>query len=488
VPGSAAESSWGVSLAAVALAGLALSSKRFRTVMYNSGGHGMGRGKSGRARISQGKPLCNRLIFKDIMTCTLRMHRKSHPTVEENEAVLKKYLAGTTQLRFAQPIHPRMDDDPLIYDRKDSWKYTAQAQERHQYDNPYYLRKFLEPPQFTKIHAYEFRTPPGYTEASGVKLEELLAAGCQFGHTINHFDQRMFDMVYSDLDGTHIIDLVQTAQRLNEACAYIHDCASKGATVMWVGAKAQASKIVEDAAERTNMPWCSKRWVGGTLTNFKKIREGLEKLDDYELRERGMGQQFDRLMSPFSARQEKVTRLLPLLKRRFEGLRLLRIFKNNYPDIVVVVDEAKERQAIHEAWSIGIPTIALVDTNCNPSKVDKPIPCNASGTASIDLIIGKLVDAYELGRNKWQATPENERPTIEKTWDPWMWSADRRRNTYRRSKRQPYHRERFGSYENWKVANPLGKIPGLPPWFEVDWDYEKGGFFSRRRWQRVPGA
>merc|ERR1719195_2035145 len=232
---------------------------------------------------------------------------------------------------------------------------------------------------------------------------------------------------------------------MNRACYYVLEAAAKGATFLWTGTKQQSASLIRKAALRTGMPYCDSRFVGGLLSNFKQVRKGVQKMKQLRLeREQGAWKVESAQV------QEKKKLMIGRLIRKYQGV----VDMTELPDILICIDEVKERHPINEATRLGIPVVCLCDSNSDPTFIDLPIPGNASGTRSIDLVVGKLTEAIIRGQAM---------RNMEKEGDPWIFSKDRLRYLRRRSKRQPWHKVRYGGYEQWKKAHPFGKIPAVAP-------------------------
>mmetsp|Transcript_30904 Transcript_30904/g.118450 ORF Transcript_30904/g.118450 Transcript_30904/m.118450 type:complete len:240 (-) Transcript_30904:1313-2032(-) len=224
-----------------------------------------------------------------------------------------------------------------------------------------------------------------------VKLNELLEAGVHFGHQARRWNPQMFPYIYTEKNGIHIIDLVQTAQLLTEAYNLIQQAASEGKTFLFVGTKQQAAGIIAQEAKRCGSYYVNQRWLGGMLTNWSTIRARVEYLKDLEYKEaNGI---IDQLPKKEAA---LIRRKLEKLRKNLDGIKNMR----GIPDMIVVVDQKRESTAIQEAVKLGIPIICILDTNCDPQYVDIPIPANDDAIRSIKLIMSKIADAISEGKNK----------------------------------------------------------------------------------------
>nr|YP_010336435.1 ribosomal protein S2 [Goniotrichopsis reniformis]UNJ14841.1 ribosomal protein S2 [Goniotrichopsis reniformis] len=223
-----------------------------------------------------------------------------------------------------------------------------------------------------------------------VKLTELLEAGVHFGHQARRWNPQMFPYIYTEKNGIHIIDLVQTAQLLTEAYTLIKEASAEGKTFLFIGTKQQAAGIIAQEAKRCGSYYVNQRWLGGMLTNWTTIRSRVEHLKDLEHKEsNGIIDQLPKKEAALMRRN------LEKLRRNLDGIKHMR----SIPDMIVIVDQKRESTAIQEAVKLGIPIICVLDTNCNPKYVDIPIPANDDAIRSIKLIVSKIADAIYEGKN-----------------------------------------------------------------------------------------
>nr|YP_009393718.1 ribosomal protein S2 [Caloglossa beccarii]ARW62280.1 ribosomal protein S2 [Caloglossa beccarii] len=223
-----------------------------------------------------------------------------------------------------------------------------------------------------------------------VSLEELLEAGVHFGHQSRRWNPKMFPYIYTERNGIHIIDLVQTAQLLTEAYDFIKNSAKEGKTFLFLGTKRQAAGIISKQAQRSDSYYVNQRWLGGMLTNWITIKSRVERLKKLEEK------YSSGLINSWPKKEASVFRKeLEKLRRYLNGIKNMK----KLPDLVIVVDQKKESTAIQECIKLGIPTICMLDTNCNPEIVDIPIPSNDDAIRSINLIMTKISDAILEGRN-----------------------------------------------------------------------------------------
>lgn len=227
-----------------------------------------------------------------------------------------------------------------------------------------------------------------------VSLKALLEAGVHFGHRTKRWNPKMKPFIFTERNGVHIIDLQQTVSQLQKAFDFTRDVAANGGTVLFVGTKRQAADIIANEAQRCEMPYVNKRWLGGTLTNFTTIRSRVDYMIELEQR-RDYGE-FSRLPKKEVL---KLNEMIERLNLRVGGLRSL----TKLPDAVFIVDIRREDLAVKEASKLGIPIVAVVDTNCNPDPIDYIIPSNDDAIRAIKLMVGKIADAVIEGRNMREA-------------------------------------------------------------------------------------
>jgi small subunit ribosomal protein S2 len=231
-------------------------------------------------------------------------------------------------------------------------------------------------------------------------MKALLEAGVHFGHQTKRWNPKMRPFIFGERNGIHVIDLHQTARMLAEAQEYLADIAARNGKIVFVGTKKQAQATVEQEAQRCGMFFVNRRWLGGTLTNFVTIRSRLQYLRNLE-RESTTGA-FDLLPKQEALSKEHE---LEKLTRSLGGLKDL----SQRPSALVVVDPRREELAVKEANRLGIPIVALVDTNCDPDQVDYVIPANDDAIRSVRLIIARLADAIIEGRTRHEiAVAEQE--------------------------------------------------------------------------------
>jgi small subunit ribosomal protein S2 len=226
-----------------------------------------------------------------------------------------------------------------------------------------------------------------------VGIKELLEAGVHFGHQTRRWNPRMRRFIYGEREGIHIIDLLQTEELLKQATQFVTEVAAKGGVILFVGTKKQARDSIEQWAERCEMPYVNRRWLGGLLTNFQTIRKRIQRL--HELRELKEGGRLDLLPTKERMSMEAELRKLEYNLGGVADMQRL-------PDAVIIIDLKTEEIALREAERLEIPIIGLVDTNCDPSPVDYVIPGNDDAIRSCELVIGTLGEAIEGAAARWR--------------------------------------------------------------------------------------
>ncbi len=243
----------------------------------------------------------------------------------------------------------------------------------------------------------------------GTMIRELLENGVHFGHQTNKWNPKMKRFIFGAKSGIYILDLKKTEEALNRAVDFTHKLAAGGKRVLFVGTKKQAKQIVRDEARRCDMFFVDERWLGGCLTNFNTIRKSVDKLD--KLQEMKASEIYASLAKKEKAQLDREE--MKLLKN-LEGIRDMKTL----PDCVIVIDAEAENIAVKEARKIGIPIVALVDTNCDPDMIDYPIPGNDDAIRSISYIVTTLADTIAKGRSEFMGTTIGERKEEEVAEEP----------------------------------------------------------------------
>ncbi|MEW6033838.1 MAG: 30S ribosomal protein S2 [Chloroflexota bacterium] len=237
------------------------------------------------------------------------------------------------------------------------------------------------------------------TESSSIK--QLLEAGAHFGHQTSRWHPRMKSYIFTQRNGIHIIDLQQTVTMLQKACDYVRDLVVSGGNILFVGTKKQAQEAVQQEAQRCGMPYVNQRWLGGMLTNFNTIQARIDYLVRLEDR-----QSRGELTNLPKKEVMKLDKEVARLNRVMGGFKEM----TEVPSAMFLVDPTKDKIALSEAKRVGIPVVAVVDTNCDPSPVDYPIPANDDAIRAIRLVCSKIADAVLEGKAARRAPEEESKP------------------------------------------------------------------------------
>lgn len=222
-----------------------------------------------------------------------------------------------------------------------------------------------------------------------ISIKQLLEAGVHFGHHTRRWNPKMAEYIFTERNGIYIIDLQKTVKKFEEAYMYVRDLAAEGGTVLFVGTKKQAADAIKEEAARAGMYYVNNRWPGGMLTNFKTIKKSIARLKSLEqMKEDGT---FDLLPKKEVA---KLIKEMADLEKNLGGIKTM----DRLPSAVYIVDPRKEKNAVAEAKKLGIPVIAIVDTNCDPDDADYIIPGNDDAIRAIKLITSSIADAVIEGR------------------------------------------------------------------------------------------
>jgi small subunit ribosomal protein S2 len=235
-------------------------------------------------------------------------------------------------------------------------------------------------------------------------MRELLEAGVHFGHQTRRWDPKMKRFIFTERGGIYIIDLQQTLGLLEDAAAFARNIAERGGTILFVGTKKQAQEAIEEEAKRVGMPFVSHRWLGGLLTNWRTISARIDRL--HELRRLNDEGQLDLLPAK---ERISMTAELERLESHLGGVADMK----RQPDAVLILDLRKEQIAVREARRLGLPVIALVDTNCDPDDADFVIPGNDDAIRACSLVVRVIAGAIEEGKQK--VAREEFKPAAEET-------------------------------------------------------------------------
>lgn len=234
-----------------------------------------------------------------------------------------------------------------------------------------------------------------------ISMKALLESGVHFGHRTHRWNPKMKQYIFTERNGIHIIDLQQTVKAMEYVYNLVRDEVAAGKTILFVGTKRQAVETIQDEAERCGMPYVTVRWLGGMLTNWITMRQRINELDRLErMREKG---DFERLTKKEGLMLE---RKIDKLSARFGGIRKM----HKLPDMVFIVDVRREETAVREANTLGIPIVALVDTNCDPTEIDYVVPSNDDAIRTIKLMVGHIADAVLEGKGMRKDEEVEEAP------------------------------------------------------------------------------
>ncbi len=240
--------------------------------------------------------------------------------------------------------------------------------------------------------------------AGGITMRQLLEAGVHFGHQTKRWNPKMKPYIFGARNGIYIIDLQKTVAMARAAFRFVADITSRGGSVLFVGTKKQAQDVVQEEAARSGQFFVTSRWLGGTLTNFKTIKQGIDRLKTIEkMKEDGT---YDRLPKKEVANLERER---SKLEKNLGGVKEL----TRLPGCIYVIDPKKEQIAVHEATRLGIPVIGLVDTNCDPDGIDFVIPGNDDAIRSIKLFTSKIAEAAIEGSARYKASGAADRDAQE---------------------------------------------------------------------------
>jgi small subunit ribosomal protein S2 len=231
-----------------------------------------------------------------------------------------------------------------------------------------------------------------------IELAQLLEAGVHFGHKAYRWNPKMFPYIYTERDGVHILDLIQTADLLKQACEFVQTAAEDNKTFLFVGTKRQATNVIAQQAKRCGASYVNHRWLGGMLTNWNTVQTRIARLKDLEQ------QEADGLLESLPKKEAaQLKSEVNRLRKYFSGLKDMQ----GPPDVIIIVDQKCEMTAIKEARTLNIPIVSLLDTNCDPDLADIPIPANDDSIRSIKYIIQNLTDSICLAKQITEIDDDN---------------------------------------------------------------------------------
>jgi small subunit ribosomal protein S2 len=222
---------------------------------------------------------------------------------------------------------------------------------------------------------------------ASISMKELLEAGVHFGHQTRRWNPKMRPYIFGKRNGIYIVDLQKTLQLFEEASNFVRDLATSGGTVLFVGTKRQAQDVVREEATRCGMSYVANRWLGGTLTNFATLRKSVERFKEVE---RSLATADTQLTKKERGQLERER---AKMEKNLGGIREMEAL----PEVIFVIDTNHEHNAVHEANRLGIPVVAVVDTNCDPDLVDYPIPGNDDAIRAIKLFTSRVADSVLEG-------------------------------------------------------------------------------------------
>jgi len=239
-----------------------------------------------------------------------------------------------------------------------------------------------------------------------ISMKQLLEAGVHFGHQTRRWNPKMAEYIFAERNGIYIIDLQKTVKMIDNAYNNVSQIIRDGGEILFVGTKKQAQDSIKEEAERCGMYFINERWLGGMLTNFKTIQSRIKRLKELEKMEANGTMEIlpKKEVAKLMHEKEKLDRNLGGIKNM-----------SRVPDVIFIVDPRKERIAIQEAHTLGIPIVAIVDTNCDPEEVDFVIPGNDDAIRAVKLIAGKLADAVIEARQGEQFTADEAEVVVETT-------------------------------------------------------------------------
>ena len=254
-------------------------------------------------------------------------------------------------------------------------------------------------------------------------MKAMLEAGVHFGHQTSRWNPKMGRFIFGERNGVHILDLQKTAKELKKACAFVKEESKKGAKFLFVGTKKQAQEAIKSEAERCGAYCISEKWLGGTLTNFQTVKKSIERMNELEKWEASG------VFKAISKKEaSRLTKELARLQKLLGGIRDMKVL----PDVVFVIDPVDTMGAVRESHVLGIPVVAVCDTNADPDLISLPVPGNDDAARSIKLFCGAIADSILEGRAEVEAAktteaapadPEN--PTMAKAFESAMLEAEK---------------------------------------------------------------
>lgn len=261
---------------------------------------------------------------------------------------------------------------------------------------------------------------------SNVSMKSMLEAGVHFGHQTSRWNPKMSRFIFGERNGVHILDLQKTAKELKKACAFVKEESKKGAKFLFVGTKKQAQEAIKAEAERCGAYCISEKWLGGTLTNFQTVKKSIERMNELEKWESSG------VFKAISKKEaSRLTKELARLQKLLGGIRDMKVL----PDVVFVIDPVDTMGAVRESHVLGIPVVAVCDTNADPDLISLPIPGNDDAARSIKLFCSAVADSILEGKAELEPakadaeTPAAENPAMAKAFEDAMLAAEEEAKT-----------------------------------------------------------
>ena len=244
---------------------------------------------------------------------------------------------------------------------------------------------------------------------SNISMKAMLEAGVHFGHQTSRWNPKMSRYIFGERNGVHILDLQKTAKELKKACAYIKEEAKKGSKFLFVGTKKQAQEAIKTEALRAGCPCIHEKWLGGTLTNFQTVRKSVERMAELEKWEE------EGVLKAISKKEaSRLTKEMNRLRKLLSGIRDMKTL----PDILFIIDPVDTQGAVKEAKILGIPVVAVCDTNADPDDITVPVPGNDDAARSIKLFCMAVADSIIEGRNEANGANAEQKAEAEAAQEP----------------------------------------------------------------------
>lgn len=295
---------------------------------------------------------------------------------------------------------------------------------------------------------------------SNVSMKAMLEAGVHFGHQTSRWNPKMGRFIFGERNGVHILDLQKTAKELKKACAFVKEESKKGSKFLFVGTKKQAQEAIRTEAERCGAFCISEKWLGGTLTNFQTVKKSIERMNELEKWETSG------VFKAISKKEaSRLTKELARLQKLLGGIRDMKVL----PDVVFVIDPVDTMGAVRESHVLGIPVVAVCDTNADPDMISLPIPGNDDAARSIKLFCGAIADSILEGKAEVEAvaataeTPAAENPSMAKAFESAMLAAEEAEKATEEIKEEVKAAEEVAAVEVEKAAEEAPKAEEEKP-------------------------